>query len=55
MADGLAPILRLPGKVNASNALVVTGDSGSATGGGSAPLANLVGVTSLNKLLVVFE
>ena len=55
MADGKAPILRLPGTVNASNSLVVTGDSGAATGGGSNTIANLIGTIVSNKLLVVFE
>jgi hypothetical protein len=55
MANGLAPVLRLVGKTNAENAVVVTGDTGSGTGGGLAPLANLVGtVDASNRLVVVF-
>ncbi len=55
MASGLAPILRLPGKVNSSNALVVTGDAGAATGGGTNTVANTQGkVDASNQLVVVF-
>lgn len=45
MANGTGPILNLTGKVNASNALHVSGDTGSATGGGTAAIANTVGTT----------
>lgn len=54
MASGLNPILSLQGKVNASNALVVSGDTGATTGGANA-LASLQGVVdSSNRLKVVF-
>ena len=49
-----APLLSLPGKVNASNALVVTGDSGGTTGG-TMPIANCQGkVDASNRLVVRF-
>lgn len=50
-----APILTLPGKVNASNALVVTGSTSSGTTGGKQTLANCQGVVdSSNRLIVKF-
>lgn len=49
-----APILSLQGKVNASNALVVTGDTGAATGGVNT-LASCQGkVDASNRLVVKF-
>jgi hypothetical protein len=60
MADGLGPILNLPGTIGASGGLRVTGSSGSGTGGGVAPIANTLGTTAtgsssgLPTLLVVF-
>ena len=43
---GTQPILNLPATVSALNGLVVVGDTGSATGGGTAAIANTVGTTS---------
>lgn len=54
MADGKLPVLSVSGKVNASNALVVRGDSGAATGA-VGPLSGLMGTATVgNALLVVF-
>ena len=59
MAGGLQPLLSVPGRVNASNALKVTGDSGGSTGGVSS-LGALVGKATaaasdgLPSLLVKF-
>lgn len=44
----------LPGKVNASNALVVTGDTGATTGAVGALGTRLGTVDSSNRLKVVF-
>ena len=56
MAAGVAPILRLLGKTTADNALVVVGDTGTATGGGTNPIANTIGkVDASNRLVIVFE
>lgn len=49
-----SPVLQLQGKVNAANALVVTGDAG-ATTGGVQPIASCQGkVDASNRLVVVF-
>ena len=49
-------ILQVPGKVNASHALVVTGDTGTSTGSTPAPIAGLPGkVDSSNRLVIKFE
>ena len=45
MASGLQPLLNVPGRVNASNALIVTGDTGATTGATSS-LGALVGVAT---------
>lgn len=41
-----APILNLPGTVSATGGLCVSGDTGSATGGGTAAIANTLGLTA---------
>ncbi len=48
-----APIMMLPGKVNASNALVVTGSASAGTTGGAQSLANCSGVVDASNRLVV--
>lgn len=58
MAGGLQPVLAVPGRVNSSNALLVKGDTGAATGAVNA-LGALVGTAvagsdGLPVLLVVF-
>jgi hypothetical protein len=59
MSSGLQPLLNVPGRVNASNALRVTGDTGGTTGATNS-LGALVGKAtaaasdSLPSLLVVF-
>lgn len=54
MANGVGPVLTLSGKVNSSNALVVTGATGASTGG-RGPIGNLQGVVDAsNRLKVVF-
>ncbi len=48
-------MLQVPAKVNASNALIVTGDTGSSTGT-AGTLATLPGkVDSSNRLVIKFE
>lgn len=60
MANGMSPILNLPGTCGTSGGLRVSGDTGSATGGGLAAISNTVGTTatgassSLPTLLVKF-
>lgn len=55
MAFGVGALLGLAGKVNASNALVVTGTTSAGTTGGVAPIANCQGVVdSSNRLIVKF-
>jgi L-serine deaminase len=59
MANGTGPILNLPGTLGSSGGLRVTGDTGSASGGGTAPIANIVGTTATGAdgrptLLVIF-
>lgn len=59
MASGLQPLLNVPGRVNANNALKVTGDTGASTGATSS-LGALVGKATaaasdgLPSLLVKF-
>jgi hypothetical protein len=47
VASGQQPILNLTGSVASTGALRVSGDSGPTTGGGTAAIANTVGVTVL--------
>jgi hypothetical protein len=59
MASGLQPLLNVPGRVNSSNALKVTGDTGTATGatnstGAMVGKATAAASDSLPSLLVVF-
>lgn len=46
MANGQMPILNLTGTCGSSGGLRVSGDTGSATGGGLASIANTVGTTA---------
>ena len=55
MANGVGAVGQLVGKVNASNALVVSGDTGAATGGSVTPVLNVQGkVDSSNRLVLKF-
>lgn len=59
MASGLQPLLNVPGRVNSSNALLVTGDTGGTTGatscvGGLVGKATAAASDGLPSLLVVF-
>lgn len=46
MANGTQPILNLTGTCGSNGGLRVSGDSGSATGGGKAAIANTLGTTA---------
>ncbi len=59
MANGLQPLLNVPGRVNASNALLVSGDTGASTGavnsiGSLQGTATAAASDSKPALLVVF-
>ncbi len=53
MAGGKLPILNLPGKVDATNQLVVVAQAVSGTPKGGNPLGNLQGVVDASNQLVV--
>lgn len=55
MANGVGALLQLLGKVDANNALVVTGDAGGTVSGGVQAVAQLQGkVDASNQLVVKF-
>jgi hypothetical protein len=47
MAGGTQPVLNLTGACGSSGGLLVSGDTGSATGGGFAAIGNTVGTTAV--------
>jgi hypothetical protein len=59
MANGLQPLLNLPGRVTSTHALLVKGDTGATTGAvsslGSLQGTAVAGSDGLPVLLVVFE